>query len=377
MIPALKPPPPRPVVRAAFALYGALLRAAEQVLPAEVTMMQRIGGFWSTALLRVAGRLAIAEHLSAGPMTAAELARITGANEDALHRSLRALSAMGIFHLDRRGRFSNNRLSETLRPGRVSSMKDIAEYFGSESNLAAWNDFERTVMTGESAFPRVHGVSVWEWFASHPDEMRAFAGSMTSMTEQAAPAIAGAYPFGKHARICDVAGSKGTLLAEILVQHPQARGVLFDAPHVLAEAPPYLGARGVLGRVETVAGSFFESVPEGCDAYVLKDILHDWDDARCITILENCRRAMAGGAGGASRANGSRDTRLLVAEVLVDRASTEPPGPLIDVQMLAVCDGGRQRTAGEMGALFARCGLELRAVHPSPMPNSVIEAALR
>jgi hypothetical protein len=371
---ALRSPPSRPVVRAAFALYGALLRAAEQVLPAEVTMMQRVGGFWSTALLRVAARLAIAEHLGAGPMTAAELARLTGANEDALHRSLRALAAMGIFHLDGRGRFSNNRLSETLRPGRVSSMKDIAEYFGSASNLAAWNDFERTVMTGESAFPRVHGVSVWEWFASHPDEMRAFAGSMTSMTEQAAPAIAGAYPFGKHARICDVAGSKGTLLAEILVQHPQARGVLFDAPHVLAEAPPYLRTRGVEARVDTVAGSFFESIPAGCDAYVLKDILHDWDDARCITILENCRRAMMGSGGGA---NGSRDARLLVAEVLVDRQSTEPPGPLIDVQMLAVCDGGRQRSADEMGALFARCGFELRAVHPSPMPNSVIEVALR
>ena len=374
MIPApkaLRSPPPRPVVRAAFALYGALLRAAEQVLPAEVTMMQRIGGFWSTALLRVAARLAIAEHLAAGPMTAAELARLTGANEDALHRSLRALAAMGIFHLDGRGRFSNNRLSDTLRQGRVSSMKDIAEYFGSASNLAAWNDFERTVMTGESAFSRVHGVSVWDWFASHPDEMRAFAGSMTSMTEQAAPAIAGAYPFGNHARICDIAGSKGTLLAEILVQHPQARGVLFDAPHVLAEASPYLRTRGVEARVETVAGSFFEAIPEGCDAYVLKDILHDWDDARCVTILENCRRAMVGSA------NGARDTRLLVAEVLVDRVSTEPPGPLIDVQMLAVCDGGRQRTAGEMGALFTRCGLELRAVHPSPMPNSVIEVALR
>ncbi len=365
MIPPLKPPPSRPVVRLAFALYGTLLRAAEQILPPEVTMMQRIGGFWSTQLINVAARLRVAEHLASGPRTAAELARLTGANEDALHRSLRALASLGIFRLDARGRFSNNRLSETLQPGRVSSMRDIAEYFGSTPNLEAWNDFERTVMTGESAFARVHGMSVWDWLAGHPDEMRAFAGSMTSMTEQAAPAIAGAYAFGQHARICDVAGSKGTLLAEILVQHPTARGVLFDAPHVLAEAPAYLRARGVEGRVETVAGNFFERVPEGCDAYVLKDILHDWDDARCLTILRSCRRAMTKGA------------RLLVAEVLVDRTSSEPPGPLIDIQMLAVCDGGRQRTAAELGALFAQCDLELRAVHPSPMPNSVVEAAPR
>lgn len=367
-------PPPRPVVRAAMMLYGALAYAAERILPAEVAMMLRIGGYWSTHLVHVAARLGIADHLHGGPKTSAELAKITGAHPDALHRTMRALCTVGVFTLGADGRFANNRLSETLRTGVPMSTRDLADYFGSPSNQHAWADFERTVMTGETAFARVHGVSVWKWLADHPEESRAFAGSMTSLTEQAAPAIVAAYPFARHARICDVAGGRGTLLAEILTQNTSARGVLFDEAHVLETAAPYLTARGVLPRIERVAGSFFDKVPDGCDAYVLKDILHDWDDARSLAILETIRRAMA-----ISRASAptKEEPRLLVAETLVGPLDTEMPGPLVDVQMLAVCDGGRQRSREELAALFAKAGLEIRAVHPSPMPVSVVEATLR
>jgi hypothetical protein len=361
----LPAPPPRPIVRAVLAMYGILNYAAERLVPPEVVMMMRIGGFWNTQVIHVAARLGLADHLEAGPKTSAELASITGANPDALHRTMRALCSIGVFHVDREGRFANNRLSRTLRSGIFMSMRDLADYFGSPSNLQAWADFERTVMSGDTAFPRVHGMSVWKWLAAHPDESRAFAGSMTSFTEQAAPAIVASYPFAQHSRICDVAGGRGTLLAEVLVQNRSARGVLFDEAHVLETASPYLSSRGVLDRVDRVAGSFFEKIPEGCDAYILKDILHDWDDTRALAILESCRRAM------------KKETRLLVTEILLGPHDTEMPGPLIDIQMLAVCDGGRQRSEAELTALFAKAGLELRRVHPTPMPVSIVEATIR
>ena len=346
---------------ASLALFTMLQRAAEALIPAPLATMLRISGFWQTQLIHVAARLDIADRVAKGAKTAAELAKETGANEDALHRTLRALVAFGVFTMDSEGRVGNNRLSETLRKGGVASMHDVAEHFGSRASVSAWADFERTVMFGEPAFHRVHGASLWDWLGTHDEESRAFAGAMTSLTEQDAPSIASSYAWGRHARICDVAGGRGTLLAEILVQHAEARGVLFDEAHVLEVAGPYLAARGVDARVERVAGSFFTSVPAGCEAYVLKDILHNWDDARALTILANVRRAMKG------------ESVLLICEILVERFSTLLPGPLVDVQMLNVCDGGRQRSEGEMRALLASASLRLKRVHGTPMPISIVE----
>ncbi len=353
--------PNRFATMAGLALFTMLQRAAEAIIPAPLAMMLRISGFWQTQLIHVAARLDIADRVAKEPKTAAQLAKETGANEDALHRTLRALAAFGVFTMDSEGRVANNRLSETLRKGGVASMRDVAEHFGSRANIEAWGDFERTVMFGEPGFPRVHGMSMWNWFAAHADESRAFAGTMTSLTEQDAPAIAAGYAWDRHARICDVAGGRGTLLAEILVQHKKTRGVLFDEAHVLDVAAPYLTARGVEARVERVAGSFFTSVPEGCDAYLVKDILHNWDDARALTILSNVRRAMKPGA------------TLLVCEILVEKFSTFLPGPLIDVQVMNVCDGGRQRSEGEIAGLLGQAGLGMKRVHVTASPISIVE----
>jgi hypothetical protein len=228
--------------------------------------------------------------------------------------------------------------------------------------MQAWADFETTVRTGKNAFERVHGASLWEHHRKHPEEGRTFAASMASVTALDAPGICAAYPFQAHASICDVAGGRGTLLAEILVKNPRARGVLFDEAHVLEQAGPVLAERGVAGRVERVAGSFFAEVPSGCDLYVLKDILHDWDDARALSILRTVRRAMRPG------------TKLLVLEVLLEDDEFDAPGALLDVHMMtATCDG-RQRSERELAALFAASGLAMVGVHVTPMPVSVVEA---
>jgi hypothetical protein len=360
----LPPASSRFATMAGLTMFTMLQRAAEALIPAPLAMMMRVSGFWQTQLIHVAARLDIADRVAKGAKTAAELAKETGANEDALHRTLRALAAFGIFTMDGEGRVANNRLSETLRKGGVASMHGAAEHFGSRAIFEAWGDFERTVMFGEPAFRRTHGVSLWDWLASHDAESRAFAGAMTGLTEQDAPTVAASYPWGRHARICDVAGGHGALLAEILVQHEKARGVLFEEAHVLEAAAPYLAARGVEWRVERVAGSFFAGLPkecEGCDAYVLKDILHDWDDARALMILANVRRAM------------KKESALLVCEVLVEPFSTMLPGPLVDVQVMNVCEGGRQRSEGEMGTLLGQAGLRVRRVHATATAMSIVE----
>jgi hypothetical protein len=240
-------------------------------------------------------------------------------------------------------------------------MGDLLDYLGSAANSAAWADLAATVATGKSAFERVHGMTVWEWLARHPADERAFAEAMVHLTEIDAPAIAEGYPFGELDRICDVAGGRGALLAEILVRHRRPTGVLLDAPQVVERAAAFLSERGVAHRVERVAGSFFDGVPPGCDAYLLKDVLHDWDDGAAASILAACRRAAPPGA------------RVLVAEVLIERLEAASPGAMIDVQMMVACHEGRQRSAAEHHALMARAGFRPGRVLALPGLLGVVE----
>jgi hypothetical protein len=338
-----------------------LLRAADALVPPQLALFDRIIGVGFTQVIRAAARLRLADLLEEGPKTAAELAGATGVDPDALHRTLRGLVTHGIFTLGRDGRFRNNRLSRVLRAGAPGSLRSYALYFGSPSNVHAWADFDRTLATGRNAFARVHGATIWDWFDAHPEERETFAGAMGELTELYASAVATASPFASVRKLCDVGGGRGTLLAEILLRHPQLSGVLLDSAGVLEAARPYLAERGVLDRVELTVGSFFDGVPGGCDAYLLKNVLHDWDDARCREILGNCRRAMAPG------------TRLLVVETVVEADSVRDLGPLSDLQMMVVCADGRERSRGELARLFADCGFALQKVIATASPMSVLE----
>jgi SAM-dependent methyltransferase len=358
----LPAPPPRWLAAAALRLRRALRAAADLVVPAPVGLFELIGGYMQTHLLRAAARLRIADLLEEGPASAEELAARAGVEAESLRRMMRGLATLGIFARGRDGRFRNNRLSRALLADAAVSLRDSALYFGSASQLRAWDELERTLANaGACGFERVHGMSTWEWFESHPEEQAAFAGTMVGMTRLYAPGIATAYPFGEVRRLCDVGGGHGDLLAEVLLRHPHLEAVLLDAAGVLATARPFLGARGVLGRVELAAGSFFDSVPAGCDAYLLKNVLHDWDDERAARILANCRRAMRPG------------DRLLAIEALVEDHTTREIGPLSDLQMMIVCSGGRERGRAEYARLFERSGIRLRRVVAAPGPMSVVE----
>lgn len=360
-LPPLPIAPPRFAAALALWLRRLFLALADRMVPASAAMVDRAAGTGQTQAIRTASQLGIADRLAEDPKTAAELAAEIGADADALHRTLRALAASDIFRLDRQGRFANNRLSNALRRDRTA-VGAVAEYFGSEATVAAWADLTRTVETGENAFPRIHGQSIWSWFDEHQEDLATFAAAMGAVTEMYAPAVAAHPAFERIARLADLGGGRGTLLAAILRRHPNLRGVLVEASGVLDQARPYLLRQGVLDRVELVPGNFFVEAAAGCDGYLLKQVLHDWDDERCRTILGTIRRAATPG------------TRLLVVESLVERNDAHGFGAKVDLHMLVACDGGRERGREEFRRLFAASGFALSHVHPTASPVWILEA---
>jgi hypothetical protein len=355
-------PPPAFVVRCVLGVRRFLLRLADLLCPAQLALFDHCTGLASTALLGVAARYGIADYLAQhGPSAAPAIARDLRLNADALHRMLRALSNMGIFAMSDEGRFSNNRLSLALRSGQLGRGREWALYFSSGSNARAWLDVAHTLETGESAFNHLHGMNVWQWFEAHEDEREIFAHCMMGLTVMDAPLIASLYPFEEVKRLCDVGGGRGALLSEIVMRHPHLRGVLHDSPGVVASAGQLFVDRGIRERVELSAGNFFEAVPAGCDAYLMKNILHDWDDATCERLLRVVRSAAQPGA------------RMLLCESLVEKNSRELIGTRADLQMMIACENGRERSLGEFQRLLAQTGFRYRRVFSFPT-LSVIEA---
>jgi hypothetical protein len=336
----------------ALKLWGRLRsiahRAIDALVPAEVLVFERVTSLAVSHALGAVARLRVADALSDAPATAAELAQRLDlrVEVDALHRTLRMLASNGIFELRRDGRFVHNRRSAVLRASHCSRVRDAAEYFASDANAQAYLHYESWLRTGRSAYETVHGMNVFQRFARCPEEGAVFDQLMMGITLFHARLIARLYPFAEVHRLCDVGGGRGTLLSELLVHHHHLHGVLYDASNVVESAASLLEQRGVLARVERIAGSFFESVPSGCDAYVLKNVLHDWDDATCNRLLHNVRAAM------------SRSSRVLVVETLMPANSTDPYGAIADVHMGVVC-AGRERSEGDYAALLEQADLAL------------------
>jgi len=338
------PPPPR-AIDAALALRRALLRAADAVLPPGAAVWDKTMGIARTQVLAAIAELGVADALGDGRATAAELAPRVGADADTLHRLLRAAAVDGLVRLDRRGRFRLTRQGRVLRDGGEESLRSWARYMGLESTRRAWGDLTESARTGRAAFRRVHGASVWEWFATHPEEEALFAGAMRAITAFDAPALAAASVWPRDGTFCDVAGGTGTLLASVLARRPGLRGVLVDAPGVLAGAAPVLDAFAVRDRVELAEGDIFAGVSARADVYALKNVLHDWDDATSARILATVRAAMAPGA------------RLVVVEQRQERNHPHAFASLVDLQMLTQCEDGRERSPAELARLLAGAGL--------------------
>jgi hypothetical protein len=318
-----------------------------------------VAGFQVSQAISVAATLGIADLLANGPRTSDELAAETGTHAGALYRLLRALASVGIFEEEDGRRFSQTPLSELLRSDVPGSLRGWAAFTGRPYFRESWSALEHSIRTGENAFEHVHGTDVWSWRAERPEESVIFDRAMQSLTGGANAALIGAYDFGRFGTIVDVGGGNGALLAALLSAHSNLRGIVFDQEHVVANAEAVLAQAGVAERCEVVAGSFFDEVPAGGDAYILKSIIHDWDDAKSADILQVCRRAMADGG-----------TLLLIERVV------EPPNEgwrtkFGDLNML-VNPGGRERTLHEWETLLRRAGYTLMDVTPSASGLAVI-----
>jgi SAM-dependent methyltransferase len=219
------------------------------------------------------------------------------------------------------------------------------------------------VETGKTAMEKVFGMPIFDYLAQHPQQAAEFSEAMVGIHGAEPPAVADAYDFSAFGSIVDVGGATGNMLAHILARHPQPKGILFDRPHVVTEAPALLRARGVDNRVAIEHGNFFEHVPTGADAYILSHIIHDWNEDQCLTILGNCRKAMKPGA------------KLLIVEFVLPEGNTPHLGKLVDMVMLAI-PGGEERTAGEYKTLLASAGLNMTRVLPTTSDVSIVEAEL-
>ena len=330
--------------------------------PPSTRMTDLIFGFWTAKSIRAAAMLGVADHIEAGPKTAEELAGLVGAHGPSLHRLLRALASIGIFEEDDRRRFAQTPLGSTLRSGVPGSLRDTAISMLDDVHGRSWDDLLHPLRTGEVACDHVFGMNIWDYYSRHPEEERAFNGSMTGLSQMVGGAVVEAYDFSPFGTIVDVAGGQGSLLSQILRATPKARGVLFDAPRVVEGAGPNLEAAGVADRVERVGGDFFESVPAGGDLYTLKWIIHDWDDARSVAILKSCRRAMSPAA------------KLLLLEAVIPPGNAPMLGKFLDLNMMVIT-GGKERTEREFAALLAEAGFRLTRVIPTKSPVSIVEAA--
>ncbi len=311
-----------------------------------------VNGYQVTQAIHVAATLGLADLLADGPRASDDLAAATGAHSDALYRLLRALASVGVFREEDGHRFALTPLGDGLRSDAPESVGGWAAFVGDPYYWQAWGALLHSVRTGENAFRHVHGTDPWTLRARDPDRSAAFDRAMTSLSRQVAAAVLVAYDFGRFETVVDVGGGNGAFLAAILAKHAAMRGVLFDQPHVVSGAGSLLEAAGVADRCEVVGGSFFDAVPRGGDAYVLKAILHDWEDADCVRILRTCRRAMADGA------------TLLVVERELGPPNEHPDSKFSDLNML-VAPGGRERSPEEYAALLEAAGFRFLGFTPS------------
>jgi SAM-dependent methyltransferase len=316
-----------------------------------------ISGYKSTQALYVAAKLGIADHLALGPMKSDELAKKVGANPKALLRLMRHLTALGIFMQDKPRRFALTPLGELLRNDNPESMRYNAIFSG-EENYKAFGDLLHSVRTGETAFNHMYGKGHFDWLADHPEESSTFNKAMAQSLRRLENPVESYDYSGKHL-IVDVGGGRGDLIASIIRANPGLKGILFDLPQGSEEAQSHLKTNGVADSCQIVRGSFFNSIPEGGDVYVLSRILHDWPDDEAATILANCRKAI------------KEDGTLLIRDnVLTDR---DEIGSQLDLTMM-IMTGGEERTESEWRNLLRAAGFTLTKVHRKEGQLDLIEA---
>jgi hypothetical protein len=305
--------------------------------------------------------LGLADQLTDGPKSAAELAGPVRAHAPSLHRLMRTLASLGILAEQKEQRYVLTTLGAALKTNAPGSARSTVLTLGSPWAESAWDHLVYSVQTGKTGFEKAQGMPFFDYFVRHPEAASLFNETMVGFHGQEPPAVAAAYDFSTFKTIVDIGGGTGNLLAAILTRYAEPHGVLFDLPHVVAEAPALLKAKGVSDRVTIEAGDFFKTAPAGGDAYMLSHIIHDWDEDQCLTILRRVRKVM-NSAG-----------RLLIAEMVLPEGDTPHPGKMLDMAML-VWPGGQERTQTEYDHLLSKGGFHLTRVVPTDSAVNVVEA---
>jgi hypothetical protein len=322
-------------------------------------MHQMLTGYCISQCLHVAARLGLADLVKDGPRAAADLAVATGTDAPSLYRLLRALPSVGVFAEDAAGRFGLTPLAEQLRSDVPGSQHAMALMNG-EEHYRAWGELLYSVRTGKPAFDRLFGKPIFDYLPEQPEAARTFDAAMVGVHGAETGAMLDAYDFSTFGTLVDVGGGNGSLLTEVLRRHLALKGTLFDRADVVERARPRLASAGLADRCQAVAGNFFESVPPGGGAYLLRHIIHDWDDEKSLTILGNVRKAIPAAG------------KLLVVEGVVPSGNAPSLTKLLDLTMLVI-PGGKERTEAEYRDLFARAEFRLARVVPTRSEVSVIE----
>jgi len=353
--------PPAKVARIVERFRHHLYRLHQRSAPAAAVMLELLTGAWVAQAIQVAAELRIADVLAEHPLPLDELADRVGADPDALSRLMRALISRGIFSQRRDGRYDLTALANTLRSDAPFSMSAWARVVGSPQHREHWSLLVESVKSGKAILPQLRGKDGFEYLRDEPEHAKVFNDAMTAISGLTEMAVVAGYNFSRYRTIVDVGGGQGGLLSTILAATPNARGVLYDLPEVVAGAPALLRQRGVEARVRVEGGSFFDSIPSGGDAYVLKNIIHDWPDGQAVAILRNVR--VAAGA----------DATVLLVEMVLPEHDRDFAGKWADLEML-VESNGRERAAAEYRDLLGQAGFRMTRVVQTASPLSVVEA---
>jgi hypothetical protein len=335
--------------------------SAAHEVPPPVAMMGLITGYWVSQAVGVAALLGVADHLSEGSRSSDEVAASVGADPQAVYRVLRLLASVGVFSEPTPGSFALTPLGETLRSNVPGSVRNFAITETAPGHWLPWGRLHESVRTGRPMANDALGMGLFEWYAQNAEEAGFFNAAMGNLSALAASELVRVYDFSAVRTVADVGGAHGVLLTAILRANPEARGILFDLPHVIATAEQEIQARGISQRCELVSGDFLEAVPEGADLHLLKQVVHDWDDERATRLLRNCHTALAPAG------------KLLLIEMVIPADNSPSPAQAMDLNMLVLL-GGRERTEDEFRRLLAAAGFRLERVIPTHSPFNVIEA---
>ena len=309
-------------------------------------LLELIAGGWLAQAVFVAAKLGLADHVSGGARSAADLASATGADATSLSRVLRLLASRGVFHLRPDGRYEQTDLSEGLRSAAPISLRDFAILIGEASQWQAWGNLLDSVMTGRSAFATVHGSGLYDYLQAHAAAAAVFDAAITDRARQENAIVRNSFQWS-NGTIVDIGGGQGSLLAAIIESAPGARGILFEVPHVAEMARKFLGELGLSSRCDVIAGDAVTFVPPGGDIYVMRRVLHGMSDDRAEAVLKNCRAVMGA------------NSQLLIIEHILDPDNAPSWGQMLDVQMLVLNPGGEERTQQEFDDRLSTAGLAI------------------